>query len=65
MDETYVRVGGEWRYLWRAVDQSGQLIDFRLTARRNAKAERAFIRQSSDTVRQFEPLVIVTDSDAA
>ncbi|MES0827343.1 DDE-type integrase/transposase/recombinase [Ruegeria sp. SCPC11] len=43
MDETYVRVGGKWRYLWRAVDQSGQLIDFRLTTRRNAKAAKAFI----------------------
>lgn len=36
VDETYVRVNGRWCYLWRAVDQRGQLIDFRLTARRNA-----------------------------
>ncbi|WP_366523337.1 DDE-type integrase/transposase/recombinase [uncultured Roseobacter sp.] len=33
VDETYVRVGGKWRYLWKAVDQSGKVIDFRLTAR--------------------------------
>jgi hypothetical protein len=31
MDETYVRVKGEWRYLYRAVDKHGQTIDFLLT----------------------------------
>ncbi len=45
VDETYIRVGGKWRYLWRAIDQLGQFLDFRLTARRNASAARAFIRQ--------------------
>lgn len=61
VDETYLRVGGRWRYLWRAVDQLGQLIDFRLTARRDAKAARAFLRQARDTVRCYQPLTIVTD----
>lgn len=27
VDETYIRVGGEWRYLWRAIDAGGQLVD--------------------------------------
>ena len=44
VDETYVRVGGRGRYLWRAVDQAGQFIDFRPTARRDAKAAKAFLR---------------------
>ena len=61
VDETYVRVGGRWRYLWRAVDQFGQLIDFRLTARRDAKAARAFLRQARETVRCYQPLTIITD----
>lgn len=61
VDETYVRVNGRWCYLWRAVDQRGQLIDFRLTARRNANAARAFMRQASDTVRCYHPLTIITD----
>lgn len=61
VDETYIRVGGRWSYLWRAVDQFGQLIDFRLTARRNAKAARAFLRQARETVRLYHPLTIVTD----
>ena len=61
VDETYIRVNGRWCYLWRAVDQCGQLIDFRLTARRTANAARAFMRQASDTVRCYHPMTIVTD----
>ncbi|MEM8691274.1 MAG: DDE-type integrase/transposase/recombinase [Pseudomonadota bacterium] len=61
MDETYVRVNGRWCYLWRAVDQCGQLVDFRLTARRDASAARAFMRQASETPRCYYPLTIVTD----
>ena len=38
VDETYIQVGRKWRYLWRAIDANGQMEDFRLTARRNAKA---------------------------
>jgi transposase, IS6 family len=37
VDETYVRVGGEWRYLFSAVDKRGRLIDFMLSDRRNTK----------------------------
>lgn len=44
VDETYIRVGGKWRYLWRAVDANGQMVDFRLTARRGAKAAKAFLK---------------------
>ncbi|MEM8694339.1 MAG: DDE-type integrase/transposase/recombinase [Pseudomonadota bacterium] len=60
-DETYVRVNGRRYYLWRAVDQRGQLIDFRLTARRNANAARAFMRQASESVRCYQPMTIVTN----
>lgn len=61
VDETCVRVDGRWSCLWRAVDQLGQLVDFRLTARRNASAARAFMRQASDTVRCYQPMTVVTD----
>ncbi|WP_043920290.1 IS6 family transposase [Jannaschia aquimarina] len=61
VNETYLRVNGRWCYLWRAVDQCGQLIDFRLTARRTANAARAFMRQASDTVRCHHPMTIITD----
>ena len=35
MDETYIRVKGEWKYLYRAVDSNGNTIDFMLSAKRN------------------------------
>jgi IS6 family transposase len=54
-------VNGRWCYLWRAVDQFGQLIDFRLTARRDAKAARAFLRQAQGRVLLYQPLTVITD----
>jgi transposase, IS6 family len=46
VDETYVRVGGQWRYLYRAVNGTGQTIDFLLGATRDKKAARHFLRQA-------------------
>ncbi|MEL6322669.1 MAG: DDE-type integrase/transposase/recombinase [Pseudomonadota bacterium] len=34
-DETYIRIGGKWRYLWRAIDANSQMADFRVTSRRD------------------------------
>ena len=42
VDETYVKVGGRWKYLFRAVDKHGVLIDFMLSDRRNAGAAQRF-----------------------
>lgn len=61
VDETYVRVGGKWCSLWRAVDQSGQLIDFRLTARRDTRAARTFLKQAQGNARLYQPFTIFTD----
>jgi IS6 family transposase len=49
-DETYVKVAGRWTYLYRAIDQHGQVIDVLLSARRDLAAARWFfirIRSSS------------------
>jgi transposase-like protein len=46
MDETYIRVKGEWRYLYRAVDKSGQTIDFLLTEHRDTEAALRFLTQA-------------------
>ena len=46
MDETYVRIKGKWRYLYRAVDKYGQTIDFMLTARRDKAAAFRFFRKA-------------------
>ncbi|WP_081536261.1 IS6 family transposase [Rhodovulum sp. P5] len=61
VDEAYVRVGGKWRYLWRAVDQNGQFIGFRLAARRDAKAAKAVLKQAIEHVRLYRPVSICTD----
>jgi putative transposase len=42
MDENYVRVGGLWKYLYRAVDKESNTVDFLLTAKRNKTAARRF-----------------------
>src|SRR6266487_4332775 len=45
VDETYLKVAGKWAYLYRAVDQHGQVIDVLLSAKRDlAAARRFFIR---------------------
>ena len=46
MDETYVRVKGEWKYLYRAVDAEGQTIDFLLTPQRDKAAAVAFLHRA-------------------
>src|SRR5207237_10007279 len=46
VDETYVKIRGEWCYLYRAVDQAGRMVDFRLSANRDVAAAKAFSRKS-------------------
>ena len=46
MDESYIRVKGEWRYLYRAVDKTGQTIDFLLTEHRDTEAALRFLTQA-------------------
>jgi putative transposase len=46
MDETYIRIKGQWRYLYRAVDRSGQTIDFLLTEHRDTEAALRFLTQA-------------------
>ncbi len=42
VDETYVRVAGRWRYIYRTVDQHGQIIDVLVSARCDLRAARRF-----------------------
>jgi putative transposase len=46
MDETYIKVKGQWRYLYRAVDKTGQTIDFLLTAQRDEHAAKRFLTKA-------------------
>jgi len=46
MDETYIKVAGEWKYLYRAVDRAGDTVDFLLTSKRDRAAARRFLEQA-------------------
>ncbi len=48
MDETYVKVGGQWKYLYRAVDRDGHTVDFLLRAHRDEAAARRFLERAID-----------------
>ena len=63
LDETYVRVKGDWKYLYRAVDKAGQTVDFLLTAHRNRAAALRFLRQAIRS--QGTPEKITIDKSGA
>jgi putative transposase len=46
MDETYIRVRGKWRYLYHAVDKSGETVDFLLTEQRDKDAALRFLKKA-------------------
>jgi transposase-like protein len=60
VDETYLKVGGTWRYLFRAIDQFGQVIDVYLSPRRNTEAARRFFDQAIGRTR-ISPTEVTTD----
>ncbi len=45
LDEVFVKIGGKQRYLWRAVDQDGEVVDVYLQERRDAKAAKRFFQR--------------------
>ncbi len=59
VDETYVEVAGAWRYVYRAVDQSGQAIDVFVSPRRNIPAARTFF--TAALIAHGEPDEVITD----
>jgi transposase-like protein len=63
MDETYIRVKGEWMYLYRAVDKGGKTVDFYLSRRRDVSAARAFLHKAMKG--QRIPTKITLDAYAA
>ncbi len=46
MDETYIKVNGQWKYYYRAIDKQGNTMDFLLTAKRDTKAALRFLRKA-------------------
>jgi len=64
LDETYIKVGGRWRYLYRAIDRDGNLLDSMLSEYRDKHAARRFLRRLLDNAGQ-KPLRMTTDKHPA
>jgi transposase, IS6 family len=65
VDETYVRIGGRWKYLFRAVDKHGQFIASMLSDRRDTGAAYRFLRKALKTMSDHPPSSITTDKLAS
>lgn len=63
MDETYVKVKGQWKYYYRAVDKQGNTIDFLLTATRDTKAALSFLKKAID--QNSKPSLVNIDQSGA
>jgi len=64
LDEVFVGINGRLRYLWRAVDQHGDVLDVLVQSRRNAVAAKRFFRKLLNGLR-YVPRVLVTDKLAS
>jgi transposase-like protein len=65
VDETYILVKGKQKYLYRAVDSAGNILDFLLTAKREAKAAKRFFRKTLKAIHTSTPRVITVDKNPA
>jgi transposase-like protein len=65
VDETCVKIKGKWKYLYRAVDSTGQTIDFMLRAKRDARAAKRFFRKMLKAPSHSSPRVINVDKNPA
>jgi putative transposase len=63
MDETYIKVKGQWKYLYRAVDKEGNTVDFLLRAHRDKAAARRYFEKAID--QNGEPETITVDKSGA
>jgi len=63
MDETYVKVRGQWKYLYRAVDKAGNTVDFLLRAHRDKVAGRRYFEKAID--RNGAPETVTMDKSGA
>lgn len=61
VDETYIQVKGEWKYLYRAVDSIGNTLDFMLSAKRDGKAAARFLGKVLKATHTQTPRVITVD----
>ena len=64
LDEVFIKINGKTHYLWRAVDQDGNVLDILVTSHRDAKAATRFFRKLLTGLRSV-PRVLVTDKLAS
>ena len=64
LDEVFVKINGITGYLWRGIDQHGNVLDVLVQSRRNAKAAKRFFRKLLKGL-QYVPRVLVTDKLAS
>ncbi|MEU0837451.1 IS6 family transposase [Streptomyces sp. NPDC005969] len=60
MDEVFIKVNGKRRYLWRAVDQDGNVLDILVQSKRDGRAAKRFFRKLLKDL-EYVPRVLVTD----
>jgi transposase-like protein len=65
VDETYLRVAGKWTYLYRAVDSTGDTIDFLLSSKRDAAAAKHFFQKALRSPNHPRPRVVNVDGNPA
>jgi transposase-like protein len=65
VDETYIRVAGQWTYLYRAIDSAGNTIDFLLSPKRYLVAAKGFLQLALAQAGDIRPRVINVDGHAA
>ncbi|EOP51470.1 transposase [Bacillus cereus VD136] len=65
VDETYVKVKGQWMYLYRAVDSEGNTIDFYLSKSRDTQAAKRFFKKALAASHICKPRVITVDKNPA
>ncbi len=65
VDETYIKIKGKWKYLYRAVDSDGNTLDFLLSAKRDKKAANRFLKKVLKARHNKQPRVINVDKNPA
>jgi IS6 family transposase len=65
IDETYVKVGKEWEYLYRAIDSAGSTIEFMLSAKRDVSAAKRFFKKLMRASHRRLPFTTGTDKHAS
>ena len=65
VDETYIKVGKSWKYLYRAVDSTGQTIEFMLSPKRDVSAAKRFFKRVMRADHRRLPFTISVDKNAA